>query len=624
MVALQSGMAEKSAKPLKSPPSDQDAKPVTTSANDDLNFADDKQEAKPALEKKEDAAKPKAFVPEPIEEEFDPVAFVMENPPVIGAGLLALLLALVGINIARKRKAQQEDPVATNFQGEDPLDDVDLGNDFNDDFANMGQDTDIDLEGFDEGDLSNFDTSSNDAGLTGDIDQDISVEDIIGEADGYMSYNRPEPARTVLEKGIESQPSRMDLRLKMVEVLSAMDDQEALDEQLEFINENGSDADITAAAQLQSGNADDLVNEDFAMDFGLGDDLDITSDTSKDGFESMSTELSLDEEASDLDFDLDGLELNDTAQSETTLDLGADLDTDLSFGTSSDLDLDFSTSESTEDLDITLDEASDSSNGMDFDLSDFENSADEEVTLDDVEEPVAVELDQSLDALSLDINDSDDLDFDFSDNDSAAAVPELSATDELDDLSFETMSDDDSDDLSLDETLPEFEEGLSLDEELDLPELTDEIDSDLDSELDALASDDIELPTLESGTSSLDDLPELNDDFDISTLASADEQLEPIEDVVAEYKEELPSLDDSIDGDEFPPLGNLDDLDLDNLDNDLDFLSGTDESETKLDLARAYIDMEDQDGAREILQEVLEEGSDEQKQEATKLMDSLV
>ncbi|MGK0445835.1 MAG: pilus assembly protein FimV, partial [Bermanella sp.] len=78
------------------------------------------------------------------------------------------------------------------------------------------------------------------------------------------------------------------------------------------------------------------------------------------------------------------------------------------------------------------------------------------------------------------------------------------------------------------------------------------------------------------------------------------------------------------DGDDFPPLGDLDDLDLENLDSDLDFLSGTDESETKLDLARAYIDMEDQDGAREILQEVLDEGSDQQKQEATKLMDSLV
>ena len=65
------------------------------------------------------------------------------------------------------------------------------------------------------------------------------------------------------------------------------------------------------------------------------------------------------------------------------------------------------------------------------------------------------------------------------------------------------------------------------------------------------------------------------------------------------------------------------DVDLDDLEGDLDFLSGTDESETKLDLARAYIDMDDQEGAREILQEVLDDGSDIQKQEANKLLDSM-
>ena len=59
------------------------------------------------------------------------------------------------------------------------------------------------------------------------------------------------------------------------------------------------------------------------------------------------------------------------------------------------------------------------------------------------------------------------------------------------------------------------------------------------------------------------------------------------------------------------------------LDGDLDFLSGTDESETKLDLARAYIDMDDNDGAKEILQEVVEEGTEQQKQDANKMLDSL-
>lgn len=41
---------------------------------------------------------------------------------------------------------------------------------------------------------------------------------------------------------------------------------------------------------------------------------------------------------------------------------------------------------------------------------------------------------------------------------------------------------------------------------------------------------------------------------------------------------------------------------------------------TKLDLARAYLDMGDEDGARQILEEVVAEGSDEQKAEANKLL----
>jgi pilus assembly protein FimV len=44
---------------------------------------------------------------------------------------------------------------------------------------------------------------------------------------------------------------------------------------------------------------------------------------------------------------------------------------------------------------------------------------------------------------------------------------------------------------------------------------------------------------------------------------------------------------------------------------------------TKLDLARAYVDMGDPEGARSILDEVLQEGSAEQKQEAERLMTSL-
>ncbi len=51
--------------------------------------------------------------------------------------------------------------------------------------------------------------------------------------------------------------------------------------------------------------------------------------------------------------------------------------------------------------------------------------------------------------------------------------------------------------------------------------------------------------------------------------------------------------------------------------------SPEDEVSTKLDLASAYIEMGDPDGARSILEEVMEEGNEAQKQEAQKLLDQV-
>lgn len=56
------------------------------------------------------------------------------------------------------------------------------------------------------------------------------------------------------------------------------------------------------------------------------------------------------------------------------------------------------------------------------------------------------------------------------------------------------------------------------------------------------------------------------------------------------------------------------------MDDEFDFLADSDENATKLDLARAYIDMGDMEGARDILQEVLSEGSATQKDEAKGLL----
>lgn len=68
-------------------------------------------------------------------------------------------------------------------------------------------------------------------------------------------------------------------------------------------------------------------------------------------------------------------------------------------------------------------------------------------------------------------------------------------------------------------------------------------------------------------------------------------------------------------GDVIPaPLDNLGDMGTD------DFMIGDDAVGTKLDLARAYLDMGDPDGARSMLEEVLGEGSDMQRNEAKELL----
>ncbi|MBV1905772.1 MAG: hypothetical protein KUG75_06820 [Pseudomonadales bacterium] len=63
----------------------------------------------------------------------------------------------------------------------------------------------------------------------------------------------------------------------------------------------------------------------------------------------------------------------------------------------------------------------------------------------------------------------------------------------------------------------------------------------------------------------------------------------------------------------------------DGADNDdaFDFLDEEDVSSTKLDLARAYIDMGDEDGAREILAEVIGEGSETQQTHANELLSQM-
>ena len=143
----------------------------------------------------------------------------------------------------------------------------------------------------------------------------------------------------------------------------------------------------------------------------------------------------------------------------------------------------------------------------------------------------------------------------------------------------------------------------------DTPELSDELDlPDLDlADLNVSDSDisELDLPDLDLAGS--DDAAQLEDDFG---------SLE-IEGFEAESDDE--ELDLSADFDTGGDSGG----DLGGDDEELVFAVDSDAMSTKLDLARAYLDMGDQDGARAIFEEVVAEGSDEQKEEARALLERL-
>ncbi len=67
----------------------------------------------------------------------------------------------------------------------------------------------------------------------------------------------------------------------------------------------------------------------------------------------------------------------------------------------------------------------------------------------------------------------------------------------------------------------------------------------------------------------------------------------------------------------------LDDIEVEGMADEPDLITGEDEVATKLDLARAYIDMGDHESARSILDEVLDEGNEAQKDEAQQLLKSV-
>ena len=248
-----------------------------------------------------------------------------------------------------------------------------------------------------------------------------------------------------------------------------------------------------------------------------------------------------------------------------------------------------------------------------------------DLLLDEPEAPAPAPVEDDLDsAFDLSLDDLDNIT-----PAEPALVVEPEAPVELDefpaddDLSFESVLQQQTDIKENLDDLSDFDLDLDLGAEPAAPAV-DLADDDFLLDLDEGVKD---LPPVEAPVVAdvpQDDL-ELPADFDLSLADEMDSNPAAEPDAFAaeldDVNAELDRLSQSI---AEPTFTEADAMKGDDLgEDDFDFLAGTDEAATKLDLAQAYIDMGDSDGARDILNEVLTEGDEKQRGEAKDMLSSL-
>ncbi|GAA0385225.1 FimV/HubP family polar landmark protein [Pseudomonas veronii subsp. inensis] len=208
-----------------------------------------------------------------------------------------------------------------------------------------------------------------------------------------------------------------------------------------------------------------------------------------------------------------------------------------------------------------------------------------------------------------------DTDFDLNLDELEAASP---AEIKGDQQTFESLLQQQTEAKASADDLSDFD----LDLQLDAPAST-QSDEDFLSGLEDPVKDvpAVEPPTLTPAALDDFDLPE---DFDLS-LADEPEAAKPdaFASELGDVNAELDRLSQSLESPSIEPSFTAEDAALGGDEPEFDFLSGTDEVATKLDLAQAYIDMGDADGARDILTEVLTEGSEVQRGEAKEMLSRL-
>ncbi len=473
------------------------------------------------------------------------------------------------------------------------------------DTSAASEEQDTEFENLDDLLADDDEADSEDKGVSAQPAAPVEAEtdDALAEAEIYVAYGRYEQAAQMLSGAIAKEPKRSDLRVKLLGVYLETRDQANFMREFDALEALGDSAAISE------------VKEAMSAVEGVSDWL-----RSADA-----TTASHDSDFGDLDFNLD--EPSETPQAPTSEDNAFDLDLEEEGGV---LDLTptstvADTQERARGEDLAASELADDEFSLDLEKSEADEEALDEISFGDLSLDDDAESSSDLSFSSLE--DDDDLDL------SSFALgedekPEAGLNEEL----GSTPADADVAAKPEDKPAAASDGGFDLDldddfnlDDLELVSAASEVDEDTADDLGELSLDDLEL-----------DKPKLNPELkkeDVSDTLIASPEPSVSESANDEILGDLTlddefGLDDELSLDETasPSTSGSDEiaeLDDDDMSDDLGLLGDSDEVATKLDLARAYIDMGDAEGAKDMLQEVLEEGTDEQKQDANELLGRL-
>lgn len=522
---------------------------------------------------------------------------------------IVVLAALVGAVIyRRKQEAETEAIPDDDFFGVESEAD-------NEAFNSTAPD---DIDDIDADEVPLFDEE--------EIPAEAETGDVVGEADIYIAYGKFDQAEEMLLAGLAKDPDSVDIRLKLLEVYSQTQDAEKFDHYYAGLIGLAGQPALARAAELREhiAGAGEFTPTGSGESFDA-DTLDISSASSIDLDESSETEDDAVIE-DELDFSFD---LEDDASPLLEEDESLAQEGDLS-SVNSRYDLSFE-----EPASVSTPEEDEFS--FDFDLEGASESETISSAPAEVDDEFAFELDdldpepEPAAEVSLDVSeDLEDLSFELDEPPVHTSTREVVALAPAFDESDEELElpDDSSDDFNLDMEMNDLdlaaldEEMEDLDADFVVAEQSEELEVSLGDDANALVEEDkLELELIDGSADAEDELsfnqPDIQppEEHVAPSAVASPEALEDDEDVFDQALSEF-AADES----DSAAMPELDDLSDDDMDAELDFLADADEAATKLDLARAYIDMGDTDGARDILAEVAHEGNDQQRQEAVDLL----